>query len=94
LYYGFYALVPLRDLHEPKEGGEDPMILWRQKFCCRCRQKIHLLGGYLEEASGDGGSKGVWHYHYECWYALLKEKASNWIEPLSAETDAPPAMRM
>lgn len=69
------------------------MLLWRQKFCCRCGKKIYLLGGCMEETGAGGGSKGVWHYHYECWYALLKGKGSKWTEPLSAETDPPPVIR-
>lgn len=87
-------LVPLQALNEWRKGGECAVILWKRMFCCRCGQKIHLLAGYMEETSDEGGSKGVWHYHYECWYALLKEKGSKWIEPLSAETDAPPAIHL
>jgi hypothetical protein len=46
------------------------MTIWTQLRCHRCRQTIHRLDGYMEEPSVNGDPKGVWPYHYECWYTL------------------------
>ena len=53
-----------------------------------------LLDGYMEEPSVNGDPKGVWPYHYECWYTLLKDRGAKWIEPFAADSDTVPAAHM
>jgi hypothetical protein len=70
------------------------MTLWKPRRCCRCRQTIHRLYGSMAEMCQDGGHPGVWHYHYGCWYACLKEQGAQWLEPFAAATDMPPVARL
>ena len=70
------------------------MTVWTKLRCHRCRQTIHRLDGYMEEPSVNGDPKGVWPYHYECWYTLLKDRGAKWIEPFAADSDTVPAAHM
>ena len=92
--HGFCSLTPLQRINAKEKGGESAVILWRQKFCHHCAQKIHLLDGYREETIDDGAQQRVWHYHNACWYVFLQAKGAKWVEPLCADTDMPLAIRM
>jgi hypothetical protein len=48
----------------------------------------------MEEPSVNGDPKGMWPYHYECWYTLLKDRGVKWIEPFAADSDTVPAAHM
>jgi hypothetical protein len=48
----------------------------------------------MAETRREGGHPGVWHYHYGCWYAHLKEQGAQWLEPFAAATDTPPVARL
>jgi hypothetical protein len=69
------------------------MTLWKQIYCHRCKQKIHLFNGYREETINSGVQQDIWYYHNACWYVLMRARGAKWIEPLSADTDMQPATR-
>jgi hypothetical protein len=88
-----YPLVDLQIFND-RIRVTGAMTLWKPRRCCRCRRTIYRLDGSVAETRQDGERMGVWHYHYGCWYALLKEQGAQWLKPTDPATDTQPPARL